>query len=169
MQQQSPGVGALRGGRRHLARTCSCCGTYSSCKVRQLWILFFVPLSVRFLLTTGCATAIPPQQQQPRCEPPSRQTFANIAVRLRGTGCTQRRMRRRTAFHPSSTRRIFGGCLTSFPCRLAQNFTFSYCTSAWQISLSLSPSISAQHRQVNTAAAAKAANVFQDVLSSRRW
>merc|ERR1712107_908231 len=64
--------------------------------------------------------ATPPQPQQPHCEPPSRQTFGNTAVRHRGMGRTLRPMRRRTAFHLSLTRRIFGGWRTSFPCSTTQ-------------------------------------------------
>ena len=59
--------------------------------------------------STGCAmAAVPPQRQQRHCELRSRQTFVNIAVRHRGTGCTQRHMMRRTASHLLSTQKISG-------------------------------------------------------------
>ena len=104
------GVGTLRGGRRHIARPCSCCGPHSSCKVSIFGSFSLFPVASDFYCpSTGCAmAAVPPQRQQPHCELRSRQTFVNIAVRHRGTGCTQRHMMRLTASHLLSTQKISG-------------------------------------------------------------
>ena len=158
------GVSAVRGRRRHITRTCSCCGSYSSGKVTS-FSCFPQGLKETFMLIHRLCHG--------SNSPPTTATSlrAAISTNLRQYCSPAPRNGVYTAPY-EETYSVPPVVDSEDLWRLAhqlsmqvgvQNFHFSF-----TISLSLSPSILAQHSQVNATAAAEAANVFQNVLGSRR-